>query len=67
MPPQKRDTPAHRAIATVGWILTALGLLGIILWPDLIIVWAFMIFFGAAALPRARLDWLRERRNGSQQ
>ena len=62
MAPPKRDTPAHRAIATVGWILAALGLVGIILWPDLIIIWAFMIFFGAAALPRALLEWMRSRR-----
>lgn len=66
MPRSIRDTPAHRAIATAGWILTALGLVGISLWPDLIILWAFVIFFGAAALPRALLDWLRDRRNGSQ-
>ena len=64
MPRQKRDTPAHRAIATAGWILAAVGLVGIILWPGLIVVWAFMIFFGAAALPRARLEWLRGRRQG---
>ena len=62
MTPPKRDTPAHRAIATVGWILAALGLIGIILRPDLIIIWAFMIFFGAAALPRALLEWMRARR-----
>ena len=62
MPRQKRDTPAHRAIATAGWILAAVGLVGIILWPGLIVVWAFMIFFGAAALPRALLEWLRGRR-----
>jgi len=66
MTPPKRDTPAHRAIATAGWILTAVGLVCIILWPDLIVVWAFMIFFGAAALPRALLEWLRARRDGSQ-
>lgn len=64
MAPQRRDTPAHRAIATAGWILTAAGPLGITLWPGLIVVWAFMIFFGAAALPRALLEWLRARRQG---
>jgi Flp pilus assembly protein TadB len=64
MPPRKRDTTAHRAIATVGWILTAVGLLGIIVWPGLFILWSAMIFFGAAALPRALLEWLRARRQG---
>lgn len=59
---QRRDTPAHRAIATAGWILAAAGLVGLILWPDLIVVWAFMIFFGGAALPRALLEWVRARR-----
>lgn len=67
MAPRKRDTPAHRAIATAGWILAAVGLVGIILWPGLIILWSAMIFFGAAALPRALLEWLRERRLGRRQ
>jgi Flp pilus assembly protein TadB len=62
MTPQKRDTPAHRAIATAGWILAAIGLIGLILWPSLIILWSAMVFFGAAALPRALLEWLRARR-----
>lgn len=62
MPPPKRDTPAHRAIAIAGWILSAIGLVGIILWPGLIILWSAMIFFGAAALPRALLESLRARR-----
>ena len=61
--PHKRDTPAHRAIATAGWIFTAVGLVGIILWPDLLVVWAFMVFFGAAAIPRALIEWLRARRD----
>jgi Flp pilus assembly protein TadB len=64
MTPQKRDTAAHRAIATVGWILAAIGLIGLSLWPSLIILWSAMIFFGAAALPRALLEWLRDRRHG---
>ena len=40
--------------------------MGIILWPGLIVVSAFMIFFGAAALPRALFEWLRARRDRSQ-
>ncbi len=64
MAPPKRDTPAHRAIATAGWILAAIGLAGLVVWPDLIVVWAFMIFFGVAALPRALLEWVRARRQG---
>lgn len=64
MTPPKRDTPAHRAIATTGWVLAALGLAGLIVWPDLIVVWVFMIAFGVAALPRALLEWLRARRPG---
>jgi hypothetical protein len=59
---QRRDTPAHRAIATSGWILVAAGLVGLILWSDLIVVWAFMIFFGVAALARALIEWPRARR-----
>jgi Flp pilus assembly protein TadB len=64
MSPQRRDTTAPRAIATGGWILAAVGLVGIILWPGLIVLWALMIFFGVAALPRALLEWLRARRQG---
>jgi cyanate permease len=63
MTPHRRDTPAHRAIATAGWILAAIGLIGIILWPGQIILWSAMIFFGAAALPRALLERLRARRS----
>jgi hypothetical protein len=62
MTPHRRDTAAHRAIATAGWIFAAIGLIGIILWPGLIILWSAMIFFGAAALPRALLEWLHARR-----
>jgi hypothetical protein len=47
---------------TAGWILAAIGLVGIVLWPRLIILWSAMIFFGSAALPRALLEWLRGRR-----
>jgi hypothetical protein len=61
--PQPRETSAHRAIATVGRILAAVGLGGLIVSPDLIVVWGFMIFFGVAALPRAALlEWRRARR-----
>ncbi len=64
MTPPKCDTAAHRAIATAGWILAAVGLAGLIVWPGLIVVWVFMIFFGAAKLPRALLEWLRARLQG---
>lgn len=67
MAPPKRDMPAHRAIATASWFLGATGLAGIILWPGLIILWSAMVFFSAAALPRARLEWLRARRHGQQE
>lgn len=66
MTPPKRGTPAHRAIATAVWILAAVGLMSIILWPGPIVVWALMIFFGAAAFQRALLESLRVRQNGSQ-
>jgi cyanate permease len=54
---------AHRAIAIAGYVLTVIGLVGIILWRELLVVWAFMIFFGIATLPRALLDWFHERRS----
>jgi hypothetical protein len=51
--PQRHNTPAHRAIARAGWILVAFGLIGLIVWPGLIILWSAMILFGVAALPYA--------------
>jgi hypothetical protein len=55
------DTPAHRAIAIAGWVLTVVGLVGIILYPKALVVWAFLLFFGLAAVPRAVVEGWRDR------
>jgi hypothetical protein len=57
------DTPAHRAIALAGWIFVVIGLVGLLVVTRLYVVWVAMIFFGVAALPRARTAWLRDGRN----
>jgi hypothetical protein len=57
-----RDTAAHGAIAFAGWSLAVVGLVGIIVYPRALVVWAFFIFFGLAAVPRAVREWWRSRR-----
>jgi hypothetical protein len=56
-----RDTPAHRAIAFVGWVLVVAGLVGIIVYPRALVVWFFFLFFGLTAVPRAVGEWWRGR------
>jgi hypothetical protein len=58
-----RDTPAHRAIALAGWGLAVAGLVGIIVYPRALVLWVFLIFFGVAAIPRALVEWWRDRRH----
>jgi hypothetical protein len=57
-----RETPAHRAIALAGWVLAVVGLVGVIVYPRAVLLWVFLIFFGIASIPRAFLEWWRERR-----
>ncbi len=57
-----RDTSAHRAIALTGWGFAVVGLIGIIVYPRALIVWVFLIFFAIAAIPRAVMEWWRDRR-----
>ena len=45
MSPKRRDTPAHRAIAAIGWLLAAVGVVGLIVKPDLLILWVALIAF----------------------
>ena len=35
MSPKRRDTPAHRTLAAMGWLLAGLGVVGLIVKPDL--------------------------------
>jgi hypothetical protein len=56
-----RNRPASEAIAKVGWIFLVVGLLGVLLVPNLLLLWVFLIFFGLAGLPRAVIEWRRER------
>jgi hypothetical protein len=56
------DTPASRAIAWVGVATTALGIVGLIVLPGLLLIWVVLIVFGTATAPRAMLEWWRERR-----
>jgi cyanate permease len=62
MPKPPHNTPAHRAIAIAGWTFVVIGLVGVILWPGLAVVWAFLIAFGIAALPRALVEYWKRRR-----
>lgn len=56
------DIPAHRAIALAGWALAVIGLVGIIVYPRGLVLRVFFLFFGLAAVPRAVVEWWRDRR-----
>jgi len=56
------NTPVHRVIALVGWLLVCIGLAGIILLPNLLLVWVAFIGFGIAGLPRAFIEWRKRQR-----
>jgi cyanate permease len=60
----RRDTPAHEAVAFAGWLFVVLGLVGLIFWRELYVLWVLVIGFGVAALPRALFERLRTRRRG---
>jgi hypothetical protein len=53
----------HRAIAIAGYAFVVVGLVGLIVWTKLYVVWIFMIGFGVAALPRAFAEWQRQKRD----
>jgi len=42
--------------------LAAVGLLGFIIYPRAILLWAIPVVFGVAALPRAVMERLSDRR-----
>jgi hypothetical protein len=56
------ETRASRAIAWAGVAFATLGVVGLIVVPGLPLVWVILIGFGAATVPRACLEWWRERR-----
>jgi hypothetical protein len=56
------DTAASRAIAWAGVAVAAVGIAGLIVFPGLLLLWAVLLGFGAATVPRACLEWWRERR-----
>ena len=64
MSPKRRDTPAHRAVAAIGWLLAAVGVVGLIVKPDLLILWVALIAFGVAPIPRALIERFRDRSRG---
>ena len=57
-----RDTRAHRAIALAGWVFAVVGLVGVIVYPRAMLLWVLLIFFGIASIPRALVEWWRDRR-----
>jgi hypothetical protein len=58
------DTPASRAVAWCGVALEVVGIAGLLLLPSFLVLWIALIAFGAATVPRAVIEWLRERRKG---
>ena len=56
-------TPAQRAIDRLGWTLAAVGIVGWIVAPRALILWAFLIVFGLATLPQQVASWWKTRRS----
>ena len=52
----------RRVVAWVGWLLAAVGVLGLIFARDLLVLWVFCIAFGLAKLPQIGLGKLAARR-----
>ena len=61
-PARRRDTRAHGTVAALGWMLAGIGVVGLIAYRTLLVVWVAMIAFGVAAIPRALIEWLRDRK-----
>jgi hypothetical protein len=62
MPAKRRGTPAHRAVEVIGWILAAVGIVGLIVAPDLLVLWVALIAFGVLYVPRSLFDRVRRRK-----
>jgi hypothetical protein len=56
------QTPAQRALDRLGWMLAAMGIVGWIVAPRALILWAFLIVFGVATLPQQVANWWKARR-----
>ena len=52
----------RRVVAWMGWLLAAVGVLGLIFARDLLVLWVFCIAFGLAKLPQIVLGKLAARR-----
>jgi hypothetical protein len=56
------QTPIQRAMDRLGWTLVAIGIVGWIVAPRPVILWAFLIVFGVVTLPQQIASWWKARR-----
>ena len=56
------DAPASRVVAWAGLAFAVVGVVGLGVLPRLFILWVALITFGVATIPRALMEWFRERR-----
>jgi Flp pilus assembly protein TadB len=53
---------ANRLLANASWVIGAVAIIGFIKRPDLAPLWAFMLVFAVAMVPRWLIGQLRARR-----
>ena len=52
----------RRRLDIFGAVALLIGVVGVIVKPSLIVLWAFLIVFGVTTVPERLIRWLRERR-----
>lgn len=63
MPDDPDNGQLRRAIAWAGAAFVAVAVLGFLVVPSLVLLWAFLFFFGVATVPRWLLERYREWRD----
>ncbi len=58
---------ARRQLAAISGVAAPIAIIGFIIRPDLALLWAFLLFFSIATLPRWIRHQIRERRKKSQE
>jgi hypothetical protein len=56
---------ARRRLDIAGGIAAIVGIVGLVLKPSLVYLWAFLILFGVTTVPERAIRALRERRRRS--
>jgi hypothetical protein len=60
-----RVARARRRLDIIGGVAAVVGIVGFVLKPSLVYLWAFLILFGVTTVPERAIRALRERRRRS--